>query len=159
MSMLCMNGRSSPAGHPLRRPVAGLTLHLHWAGDCQAGHCHVAAPLLSSSAIKSRQVLCAARERPLSHSPLPSKACLHVLYSGTRRVISNGCMHPPSKAGLPVPAVGGVMVYKKKGSRDSLIASSILAGLLVMSAGLMSLAGNSYGVRLAAGEMCAATSC
>eukprot|EP00891_Asterochloris_glomerata_P005385 jgi/Astpho2/5385/Aster-05928 len=46
--------------------------------------------------------------------------------------------------------VGGVMGYKKKGSRDSLIASSILAGLLVMSAGLMSLAGNSYGVRLAA---------
>ena len=45
------------------------------------------------------------------------------------------------------------MGYKKKGSRDSLIASSILAGLLVLSAGLMSLAGNSYGVRLAAGEM------
>ena len=51
------------------------------------------------------------------------------------------------------------MGYKKKGSRDSLIASSILAGLLVLSAGLMSLAGNSYGVRLAAGTMCTPTSC
>ena len=69
-----------------------------------------------------------------------------------------GCIHCPSKASLPVPAVGGVMGYKKKGSRDSLIASSILAGLLVLSAGLMSLAGNSYGVRLAAGQMCTVTS-
>ena len=70
-----------------------------------------------------------------------------------------GCIQSQDKAGLPVPAVGGVMGYKKKGSRDSLIASSILAGLLVLSAGLMTLAGNSYGVRLAAGEMCTVTSC
>jgi len=45
--------------------------------------------------------------------------------------------------------VGGVMGYKKKRSRDSLIASSIIAGLLFFSAYLMGKPNTTYGIRLA----------
>ena len=48
-------------------------------------------------------------------------------------------------------AVGGVMGYKKKRSKDSLIASSIIAGLLLFSAYLMGKPNTTYGVRLAMG--------
>ena len=49
-------------------------------------------------------------------------------------------------------AVGGVMGYKKKRSKDSLIASSIIAGLLLTSAYLMGRPDTTYGVRLALGD-------
>jgi len=48
-------------------------------------------------------------------------------------------------------AVGGIMGYKKKRSKDSLIASSIIAGLLLSSAYLMGKPNTTYGVRLALG--------
>ena len=48
-------------------------------------------------------------------------------------------------------AVGGVMGYKKKRSKDSLIASSIIAGLLFFSAYLMGKPNTTYGIRLALG--------
>ena len=49
-------------------------------------------------------------------------------------------------------AVGGIMGYKKKRSKDSLIASSIIAGLMLVSAFLMGRPDTTYGVRLALGE-------
>lgn len=48
-------------------------------------------------------------------------------------------------------SVGGVMGYKKKRSKDSLIASSIIAGLLLFSAYLMGKPNTTYGIRLALG--------
>ena len=44
------------------------------------------------------------------------------------------------------------MGYKKKRSKDSLIASSIIAGLLLVSAYLMGKPSTTYGVRLALGN-------
>lgn len=45
------------------------------------------------------------------------------------------------------------MGYKKKRSKDSLIASSIIAGLLLVSAYLMGKPSTTYGVRLALGNL------
>jgi uncharacterized membrane protein (UPF0136 family) len=44
---------------------------------------------------------------------------------------------------------GGVAGYKKKGSRDSLIASSIIAGLLAVAGVMMGNPSNTYSIRLA----------
>lgn len=44
------------------------------------------------------------------------------------------------------------MGYKKKKSKDSLVASSIIAGLLLISAILMGRPDTTYGVRLALGS-------
>ena len=43
------------------------------------------------------------------------------------------------------------MGYKKKRSKDSLVASSIIAGLLLFSAYLMGKPNTTYGIRLALG--------
>lgn len=45
--------------------------------------------------------------------------------------------------------VGGIMGYKKKRSKDSLIASSVIAGMMLVSAYLMGKPDTTYGVRLA----------
>ena len=49
------------------------------------------------------------------------------------------------------------MGYKKKKSKDSLIASSIIAGLLLISAYLMGRPDTTYGVRLALGNRTASS--
>lgn len=46
------------------------------------------------------------------------------------------------------------MGYKKKRSKDSLVASSIIAGLLLFSAYLMGKPNTTYGIRLALGGPC-----
>lgn len=58
-------------------------------------------------------------------------------------------MQPVTIAFALFVLVGGLMGYKKKKSKDSLIASSIIAGLLLVSAYLMGRPSTTYGVRLA----------
>ena len=53
---------------------------------------------------------------------------------------------------MHVCAVGGIMGFKKKRSKDSLIASSIISGLLMAAAYLMGRPDTTYGVRLALGR-------
>ncbi|KAL3130714.1 hypothetical protein ABBQ38_000063 [Trebouxia sp. C0009 RCD-2024] len=60
-----------------------------------------------------------------------------------------GRMQPVTIAFALFVLVGGLMGYKKKKSKDSLIASSIIAGLLLVSAYLMGRPSTTYGVRLA----------
>ena len=66
-----------------------------------------------------------------------------------RNGIASSFLPPSHKA---CNAVGGIMGYKKKRSKDSLIASSIIAGLMLVSAFLMSRPDTTYGVRLALGK-------
>lgn len=60
-----------------------------------------------------------------------------------------GRMQPLTIAFALFVLVGGIMGYKKKRSKDSLIASSIITGLLLSSAYLMGKPNTTYGVRLA----------
>ncbi|KAA6418476.1 MAG: hypothetical protein FRX49_11533 [Trebouxia sp. A1-2] len=60
-----------------------------------------------------------------------------------------GGFGPGGNSDESADGVGGIMGYKKKRSKDSLIASSIITGLLLSSAYLMGKPNTTYGVRLA----------
>ena len=71
-----------------------------------------------------------------------------------------GGLHIPfSSSYTACVVVGGIMGYKKKRSKDSLIASSIIAGLMLVSAFLMGRPDTTYGVRLALGKLAVALEC